>query len=102
MDALEDRDIDVCAVVRSVQRKVSNNSWIVTFVDKNVKENLIRNPVLRIKNSYVFVTDADAETLFVKIYETCDEMPDTVIISCPVHCGRILSFRRDVGQVTGK
>ena len=102
MDALEDRDFDVCAVVRSVQRKVSNNSWVVTFVDKDVKENLIRNPVLRIKNSYVFVTDADAETVFVKIYEACDEMPDTVIIGRLAHYGRILSFRRDVGQVTGK
>ena len=102
MDALEDRDFDVCAVVRSVQRKVSNNSWVVTFVDKDVKENLIRNPVLRIKNAYVFVTDADAETVFVKIYEACDEMPDTVIIGRLAHYGRILSFRRDVGQVTGK
>lgn len=56
---------------------------------------------MKIKNTIVFLGDADSRTDILKIFESPDEMPNTVIIGRLPCFRKVLSFRRDVAPATG-
>ena len=100
MDGLEHAGFDVEKVV-SIQRRISTRSWVVTFSEQREKDRVISKGRLKIKDTIVFLGDADSRTDIVKIFEAPDEMPDTVVIGRLSCFGKILSFRRDVAPATG-
>ena len=87
--------------VASIQRRISNRTWVVSFSEQAEKDRVISKGRVTIKGAVVFVGDADCRTDIVKIFEAPDEMPDTVVIGRLSCFGRVLSFRRDVAPATG-
>lgn len=87
--------------ITSVQRRASNKSWVVTFKKPETKLLALKKGHLTIKDVPVFLSDPEHRIVNVKIYEAPDELPDTVIIGRLSCFGKILSFRRDRGPVTG-
>ena len=100
LDGFESAGFDVTKVA-SIQRRISNHSWVVSFTEQKEKDRVLSKGRVKIKSTMVFVGDADARTEIVKIFEAPDEMPDTVVIGRLSCFGRILSFRRDVAPATG-
>ena len=100
LDGFEEAGFDVTKVV-SIQRKISNRSWVVSFSEQAEKDRVIAKGRCTIKGTVVFLGDADTCTEIVKIFEAPDEMPDTVVIGRLSCFGRVLSFRRDVAPATG-
>ena len=100
LDSFDKAGLDTDNIV-SIQRRNSNRTWVVSFTDQESKDQAIAKGKLSIKNSLVFIGDADLQTVVVKIFEAPQEMPDTVVIGRLAHFGRILSFRRDISIATG-
>ena len=100
LDSLDKAGLDTDNIV-SIQRRNSNRTWVVSFTDQESKDQAIAKGKLSIKNSLVFIGDADLQTVVVKIFEAPQEMPDTVVIGHLAHFGRVLSFRRDISIATG-
>ena len=82
--------------ISCIQRKASNNSWIVSFRSLDAKQQALALPSLSIAGVQVFVGDCEHVTTIVKIYESPSEMPDTLLIGRLSHYGKVLSFRRDL------
>lgn len=80
--------------ISSIQRKNSNNTWVVSF-NSDCKERALVLPSLQIAGCSVVLGDSENTTVIVKIYEAPDEMPDTMIIGRLSAYGTVLSFRRD-------
>ena len=80
--------------ISSIQRKNSNNTWVVSFNSADCKERALALPSLQIAGCSVVLSDSENPTVIVKIYEA-DEMPDTLIIGRLSAYGTVLSFRRD-------
>ena len=80
--------------ISSIQRKNSNNTWVVSF-NSDCKERALALPSLQIAGCSVVLGDSENTTVIVKIYEAPDEMPDTMIIGRLSAYGTVLSFRRD-------
>ena len=79
LDSFECVGFDVTKVA-SIQRGISNRSWVVSFTEQEEKYRVISKGCVKIKSTMVFVGDADSCTDIVKIFEAPDEMPDTVVI----------------------
>lgn len=75
----------------SIQCSASNNSWVVTFSSKAVKDTALNEHSISIAGWSVLHGDCENRVSIVKIYELPDELPDSVIIGY----GRVLYFRRD-------
>lgn len=56
---------------------------------------------MKIKNTIVFLGDADSRTDILKIFESPDKMPNTEIIGRLPCFRKVLSFRIDVAPATG-
>jgi len=100
LDGFELAGFDTDKVV-SIQRRISNRTWVVSFSEQAEKDRVLSKGRVTIKGAVVFVGDADCRTEIVKIFEAPDEMPDTVVIGRLSCFGRVLSFRRDVAPATG-
>ena len=82
--------------ISCIQRKASNNSWIVSFRTLDAKQQALALPSLSIAGVQAFVGDCEHVTTIVKISESPAEMPDTLLIGRLSHYGKVLSFRRDL------
>ena len=91
---LDNAGIDIDDIT-SIQRRVSNNSWVVTFGSKAVKDTALNEQSITIAGCSVFLGDCENRVSIVKIYELPDEMPDSVVIGLLIHYGKVISFRRD-------
>ena len=81
--------------ITAIQRRASNNSWVVTFDCKAVKDAAMNEHSIEIAGCSVLVGDCENRVSIVKIYELPDELPDSVVIGRLSHYGRVISFRRD-------
>ena len=79
LDGFEHAGFDMGKIV-SIQRCISNRSWVVSFSEQDEKDQVISKSCVTIKGTVVFLGDADTRTDFVKTFEAPDETPDTVII----------------------
>ena len=91
---LDNAGIDIDDIT-SIQRRASNNSWVVTFGSKAVKDAALNEQSITIAGWSVFLGDCENRVSIVKIYELPDEMPDSVVIGRLAHYGKVISFRRD-------
>ena len=82
--------------IKSIQRKGSNRSWVVTFSEPGIKEHALGLASISIAGCQVFLGDCQNRTVLFKIYECPDEMPDTFLIGRLSRFGSVLSFRRDL------
>ena len=81
--------------ITAIQRRASNNSWVVMFDCKAVKDAAMNEHSIEITGCSVLVGDCENRVSIVKIYELPDELPDSVVIGHLSHYGRVISFRRD-------
>ena len=81
--------------ITSIQRRASNNSWVVTFGSKVVKDAALNEQSIKIAGCSVLLGDCENKVSIVKIYELPNELPDSVVIGRLSHYGRVISFRRD-------
>ena len=86
--------IDIDSIT-SIQRKASNNTWIVTFDSPVSKTAALNEQSVTISGCVVFLGDCENKVTIVKLYELPTELPDSVIIGRFSHYGRVFSFRRD-------
>ena len=62
--------------ITAIQRRASNNSWVVTFDCKAVKNAAMNEHSIEIAGCSVLVGDCENRVSIVKIYELPDELPD--------------------------
>lgn len=62
--------------ITSIQHRVSNNSWVVTFSSKAVKDAALNEHSISIASCSVLLGDCKNKVSIVKTYELPDEMPD--------------------------
>jgi len=86
--------IDIDSIT-SIQRRASNNSWVVTFDSKAVKDAALNEHSIDIAGCSVLLGDCENRVSIVKIYELPEELPDSVVVGRLAHYGRVISFRRD-------
>ena len=86
--------IDVDEIL-SIQRRASNNTWVVSFRSTDAKNIALGVPSVVIAGCTVFLGDCEHRVQIVKVYEAPAEMPDTVLIGRLSHYGKVFSFRRD-------
>ena len=86
--------IDIDNIV-SIQRKASNNTWIVSFNSKVARDDALNQPNVKIAGCMVFLGDCENRVSIVKVYELPVELPDSVVIGRLSHYGKVYSFRRD-------
>ena len=91
---LDNASIDVDDIT-SIQRRASNNSWVVTFASRAVKDAALNEHQITIAGCSVLVGDCENRVSIVKVYELPGEIPDSVVIGRLAHYGRVISFRRD-------
>ena len=91
---LDKAGIDFDSITAS-QRRASNNSWVVTFDCKAVKDAAMNEHSIEIAGCSVLVGDCENRVSIVKIYELPDELPDSVVIGHLSYYGRVISFHRD-------
>ena len=78
--------------VVSIQRKISNRSWVVSFSEQAEKDHVISKGQVTIKGIMVFLGNADTHMEIVKIFEAPDEMPDPFFVGRLSCFGCVLSF----------
>ena len=81
--------------ITAIRHQASNNSWVVTFDCKAVKDAAMNEHSIEIAGCSVLVGDYENQVSIVKIYELPDELPDSVGIGRLSHYSRVISFRRD-------
>ena len=86
--------IDIDNII-SIQRRESNNSWVVTFASKAVKDACLNEHSITIAGCSVLLEDSENKVSIVKVYKLPDEMPVCVVIGRLAYYGRVISFRRD-------
>ena len=86
--------IDIDNIV-SIQRKASNNTWIVSFNSKVSRDAALNEPNVVIAGCFVFLGDCENRVSIVTLYELSVELPDSVVIGRLSHYGKVYSFRRD-------
>ena len=86
--------IDVNEIL-SIQRRASNNTWVVSFCTPEAKNATLGVPFITVVGCTVFVADCENRVQIVKIYEAPTEMPDSVLIGRLYHYGKVFSFRHD-------
>ena len=83
--------IDIDNIV-FIQRKASNNTWIVSFNSKVAKDAALNEPSVKIAGCAVFLGDCENRVSIVKLYELPVELPDSVVIGRQSHYGKVYSF----------
>ena len=78
--------------VSSVQRRASNNTWVVAFKSPEAKNAALGVSSVSIAGCTVFLGDCENRLQIVKIYEAPPEMPDTVIIGRLFRYGKVFFF----------
>ena len=91
---LDKAGIDIDSIT-AIERRASNNSWVVTFDCKAVKDAAMNEHSIDIAGCSVLIGDCENRVSIVKIYELPDELPDSVVIAHLSHYGRVISFRSD-------
>lgn len=91
---LDKAGIDIDSIT-AIQRRASNNSWVVTFDCKAVKDAAMNEHSIDIAGCSVLIGDCENRVSIVKIYELPDELPDSVVIGRLSHYSRVISFRSD-------
>ena len=86
--------IDIDNIV-SIQRKASNNTWIVSFSSKVARDAALNKPNVKIAVCMVFLGDCENHVSIVKVYELPVELPDSVVMGRLSYYGKVYSFRRD-------
>ena len=86
--------IDIDNIV-SIQRKASNNTWIVSFSSKVARDAALNKPNVKIAVCMVFLGDCENHVSIVKMYELPVELPDSVVMGRFSYFGKVYSFRRD-------
>jgi len=86
--------IDIDSVLL-VQRRASNNTWVVAFKSPEAKNAALGVNSVSIACCTVFLGDCENRLQIVKIYEAPQEMLDMVIIGRLSRYGKVFSFRRD-------
>ena len=86
--------IDIDNIV-SIQRKASNNTWIVSFSSKVARDDALNQPNVKIAGCMVFLGDCENRVSIVKVYELPVELPDSVVIGRLSNYGKVFSFRRN-------
>ena len=94
LEAFDKAGIDIDEI-RSIQRKNSSRSWVVTFDCASTKEDALEVSCIEINGQSVFLGDCENRLELVKIYEAPSELPDTTLIGRLSFYGKVLSFRRD-------
>ena len=85
-------EIDIDSIT-SIQRKASNNTWIVTFDSPVSKTAALNEQSVAFSGCIVFLCDCENKVTIVKLYELPTKLPDSVIIGRLSHYGRVFSFR---------
>lgn len=65
--------------ITSIQRRNSNNTWVVTFSSKAVKDAALNKQSITFAGCTVFLGDCENKVSIVKIFESPDELPDSVV-----------------------
>ena len=94
LQAFDDAGVDIDEIT-GIQRKTSNRTWVVSFASQLAKETALEVASIQVAGSTVFLGDCENRLVLVKIFEAPSELPDTAVIGCLSHYGRVLSFRRD-------
>ena len=81
--------------ITSIQRRNSNNTWVVTFSSKAVNDAALNKQSITFAGCTVFLGDCENKVSIVKIFESPDELPDSVVIGRLSHYGQVISFCRD-------
>ena len=76
-------DIDT---ITSIQRKASNNTWIVTFDSPVTKTAALNEASVTIAGCVVFLGDCENKVTIVKLYELPTEMPDSAAYRIMAAC----------------
>ena len=79
--------IDIDNIV-SIQRKASNNTWIVSFNSTAAKDAALNEPSVKITGCVVFLGGCENRVSVVKLYELPAELPDSVVIGRLSYYGR--------------
>lgn len=82
--------IDIDQIL-SIQRRASNNTWVVSFRSPEAKNVALGVPSVTIAGCTVFIGDCENKVQIVKIYEAPTEMPETVLIGRLFHYGKVFS-----------
>ena len=85
-----------CDEIFSIQQRLASNTWIVSFLTAEAKEQVMSSWNMEIAGQRVFIVDCDNRISLVKIYNAPSELPDSVIIGRLSAYGSVLSFRRDL------
>ena len=86
--------IDIGEIL-SIQRRSSNNTWVVSFRSPEAKNVALGVPFIKVAGCTVFLWDCENRVQIVKIFEAPTEMPDSILIGRLSHYGKVFSFRRD-------
>ena len=86
--------IDIDNIV-SIQRKASNNTWIVSFSSKVARDAALNKPNVKMAVCMVFLGDCENHVAIVKVYELPVELPDSVVMGRLSYYGKVYSFRCD-------
>ena len=66
--------------IMSIQQRASNNSRVVTFGGKAMKDAVLNEQSIKIASCSVLLGDCENKVIIVKIYELANEPPDSVVI----------------------
>ena len=82
--------------ISSIQRRLASNSWVIAFRTAEAKQIALSAWFVTIAGMRVLLADCDNRIVLVKIHNTPNEMPDSVIIGRLAAYGTVFSFRRDL------
>ena len=82
--------------ILSIQRRLASNSWVIAFRTAEAKNIALSAWYVSIVGMRVLLADCDNRIVLVKIHNTPNEMPDSVIIGRLTAYGTVFSFRRDL------
>ena len=82
--------------ILSIQRRLASNSWVIAFRTAEAKHIALSAWFVTIAGMRVLLADCDNRIVLVKIHNTPNEMPDSVIIGRLAAYGTVFSFRRDL------
>lgn len=82
--------------ILSIQRRLSTSTWVIALRSAEAKCLVLSAWYILIAGQRVLLADCDNRVQLVKIYNSPNEMPDSVIIGRLSAYGTVLSFRRDL------
>lgn len=82
--------------ILSIQRRLSTSTWVIALRSVEAKCLVLSAWYILIAGQRVLLADCDNRVQLVKIYNSPNEMPDSVIIGRLSAYGTVLSFRRDL------